>query len=432
VALADPDSAVRVAAADALGRMGSVAIRAGSGRDVVRAGATGLVRSLKDPEPDVRCAAATSLGIIASTRPKGLLAASPIDRKAVMDALVETLGDRDAKVRGAVLRAVASDNPNARAEPPEALAKGLKDESAENRVAAVDGVVNFGRGLDRWVPVLLELADHDPNPSVRRRALQALNHPFFGPTGVTAAVVPALIPRLRSGDPRRVNQIIRFAGRLGRDARATIPDLLRILNEPLDPKLAAVQEIEVMEDDDPGSEAASALGSIAPGTAEAKQVIAALTDVARSGPLIRRTRTVYALGRFGPAAVEAVPVLIGIINDPTSAKYIHEEIEAARGQLNKRKPDSAHVHSVAEAARALGPIAPGTPEADRALTALLPVLNSDAPYCREAAIAALGRFGPKAAVAIPRIRTLKDDRDPSVRNAVTQVLPLIEAQGKAN
>lgn len=137
----------------------------------------------------------------------------------------------------------------------------------------------------------------------------------------------------------------------------------------------------------------------------------------------------YALGRFGPAAVESVDTLIGIINDPISVEYIRNE-KANPQTPDKYKPDSAYVHGEAEAARALGKIAPGTPMADKAVTTLLAVLNSDASFCRTAAIEALARFGPKAASAIPRIRALTEDKDKEVRDAAGQALPLIGGEGE--
>jgi HEAT repeat protein len=159
---------------------------------------------------------------------------------------------------------------------------------------------------------------------------------------------------------------------------------------------------------DPASEATSALGRIAPGSAEEREVIAALMEVARSGPLSRRGWAAYALGEFGPAAEEAVPVLIKVINDATPV----DTFERA-----------------ASAAVALGRIAPETPSADQAVTALLPVLESKTQLSQVQAIRALGQFGPRAAAAIPRIRTLKDDRDREVREAAAKALLAIENQG---
>jgi HEAT repeat protein len=400
--LKDPEPAVRGAAAKTLGSIGPSVVKSGSGGETIRDSATALIRCLKDPKPGVRSAAATSLGEIVSTRPAGT--ATPlIDLEDVKDALVETLGDRDAKVRLAAIKAIAS-HPLESGDPPKALAEGLKDESAENRAAAIYGLISFRQGLDPWVPILLRLAERDPDPSVRQQCFTTLNY-AFKPPAITAAVVPVLTASLRSEDAKVRSQVASLLSALGADARAAIPELLRVLNEPLDPQVAPVEGPFVTFD--PASAAASALGGIAPRSAEAKEVIAALIEVARSGPLKRRGWAAYALGEFGPAAEEAVPVLIKAINDAT--------------------PDDKFEHE-ASAALALGKIAPDTPSADQAVAALLPVLQSNVWFSRTNAIEALRRFGPKAAAAIPRLRALKDDRNVEIRDAAAKALRAIKGE----
>jgi HEAT repeat protein len=128
-------------------------------------------------------------------------------------------------------------------------------------------------------------------------------------------------------------------------------------------------------------------------------------EVARSGPLSRRGRAAAALGKFGPAAEEAVPVLIKVLKD------------AAHEDSFEREASAAH---------ALGLIAPDTASADQAVAALLPVLESKVPLSRVEAINALPRFGPRAAAALPGIRALKDDRDAEVRDAVATALLALE------
>jgi HEAT repeat protein len=316
-----------------------------------------------------------------------------------MDALVEMFGDRDAGVRLAATQAVAS--PPWGTDPPKALAKGLRDESAKNRAAAVSGLTFFRQGLDPWVPILLWLAEHDPDPSVRERCFNTLNY-AFKPPAVTSASVPDLIASLRSGDAKVRSQAGWILAELRADAHTAVLELLRVMNEPLNPKVDPVWSPSGIFD--PASQAALALGRIAPGTPEAKQVIVALIEVARSGPVSRRGWAAYALGEFGPAAEEAVPVLIEVISDVPDDRF---ERESA-------------------AALALGKIAPDTPSADQALAALLPVLKSKNRLSQINAIEALRQFGPRAAAAIPTIRALKEDHDAEIRNAAAKALPVIE------
>jgi HEAT repeat protein len=188
-------------------------------------------------------------------------------------------------------------------------------------------------------------------------------------------------------------------GDLGRAGLAAIPELHRILNEPLKPEVVPV--VAPSETLDPGCAAARALGRIAPKTAAAPSVIAALIDAVRSGPPGRRGQAAVALGEFGPAAGAAVPVLIKAISDA---------------------PDDPK----APLAAALGEIAPGTPASDPAIAALLTVLESKHWPSRYVAVQALRKFGPQAAAALPRIRALKQDDDPDVRRVAAEALVVIE------
>src|SRR5262249_28749740 len=142
-----------------------------------------------------------------------------------------------------------------------------------------------------------------------------------------------------------------------------------------------------MLDDDPACMAADALGRIAPGSKATKEVVVALTEVARAGPRLRRGWAAFALGKFGTAAAEAIPSLIHVI-------------KATGPSVGDRYNEDAAVW-------ALGQIAPDAPSADQAITALVSVLQSKSWESRATALKALRQFGPKAAMALPKIRALQ-------------------------
>jgi HEAT repeat protein len=324
---------------------------------------------------------------------------APIDHKAVMDAMAETLHDTDARVRRTAIVALTSRS--GRHAPPEPLAEGLKDESAANRAAAIGGLAVYGQGLDPWLPALLAIAEHDPDPAVREGSLRILKF-AFKPPALTAAAVPALIAGMGSKDAKVRSLAAETVGLLRADARAAIPDLLRMLNEPPGPD---VTYLSGPQNFDTGCAAASALGRIAPESARAKEVIRALIDVARSGPTGRHGWAAYSLGEFGPVAEEAVPTLIEVLRDAS--------------------PDGTRERE-AFAAMALGRIAPGTPLEGQAFAALLPVLQSKSSFSQASALDAVRHFGPRVAAALPRIRKLTSDPDPEVRNAASKALRAIE------
>ncbi len=417
--LGDEDPGVRVASVEALGRIGARAVPNGSDDAAVRDAVTALIGLLKDPQPVMRTAAASALGIMTLAKPRagtgtrggpppsggngpspvpGAAVPTPVDRGAVIAALTEALGDRDAKVRGAAIFALAADT--SMSDPPKALAAGLADESAENREATVRALAHFPRGLDPWITPLLRIAEHDDDRSVREATVSVLSglRGPGGPPAITAAAVPALIAGLGSGD-REVRMLAAgLLSRMGTDAEAAIPALLRILTGPIDGEGDGfVIDGRIPE----ALGAAEALGCIAPGTASAGEVIATLSEMARSGTGFRQLQAIRSLGEFGPDAAPAIPALIRMAREAG--------------------PDHAS-DNVQAAAWALGRIAPGTPAADEVVAALADILRSDRASSRVAAIEALRQFGPKAAVCIPRLRALREDPDIEVRQAAEQAL----------
>jgi HEAT repeat protein len=140
------------------------------------------------------------------------------------------------------------------------------------------------RGLDPRVPILLRLVEHDPDPSVRQQCMSTLSY-AFKPPAVSPAAVPALITGLKSGDVKVRSQAASIVGTLKADARAAVPELLRILSEPIDPNVLPAQRPSGTFA--PGCAAAHALGQIVPGFVpdESKKVIAPLIEVAKSDPV---------------------------------------------------------------------------------------------------------------------------------------------------
>lgn len=131
--LEDEDSAVRVAAAGALDPIGYHAIQAGLNDNAIRDAVSTLIRVLKAPDPGLRRVAARTLGTMSSTMPETGTSPqagpppslhggktktpapepvsarpSPVDRAAVIAALTEALGDREATVRGGAIVSLAA------------------------------------------------------------------------------------------------------------------------------------------------------------------------------------------------------------------------------------------------------------------------------------------------------------------------------------
>jgi HEAT repeat protein len=196
---------------------------------------------------------------------------------------------------------------------------------------------------------------------------------------------------------------------LGPDACPAVPDLIKIVGEPIDSTRVGAGNEHPIDPTfwDPAWAAADALQKNAPGTPSAGEVIQALTEVLQTGRRYRRAYAAYFLGEFGPAAVAAVPALINVLSENTATKS-----SFADGS---------------DAAVALGKIAPGTPLADKAITSLADALQAESQFTRTHAIEALLQFGPRAAVSILRLRALTNDPHTSVRLAATKAIAALEA-----
>ena len=400
--LKSPDQKLRVKAVETLGSISMGLLEGGTSGKRFDDATAALVASRKDQNPRVREAVTYELGRIASPKGKRKPIA-PSARKILMDAVVESLGDDDANVRHAAIVAL-SRNPIESGEPPTRLAYGLTDTEAANRVATIQGLSYYRVGLDPWIPLLFPLLEHDPDPKVRETVANIIGY-AFNPPAITPSALPFLAQCLGSPNVKVRSHAASLLGRLRTGAHAAIPELILVLNEPIQPDVAPVMGLATTTFD-PGCAAAFALGQIAPGTSQSKEVITALMEVVESGPVSRRGWAAAALGEFGSSAEAAVPLLIQVIKDAA--------------------PEGRPFELEASAAKALGKVAFESPSANHAIEALLPLLESKVDLNRQTAIEALREFGPNAAVAIPRLRELKKDRSDDVRNAAANALDVIE------
>jgi HEAT repeat protein len=260
---------------------------------------------------------------------------------------------------------------------------------------------------------LLRTVDHD-EPAVRPACWWAFIR--NKPPAFSAAAIPALVAAL--GSPSRIvrSHAARALYPYDRDPRAAvaIPALLTLLREPIDPELlqpTASVPAPAWRGWDPSDVAAHLLGSLAPGTKSAGEVIAALAEVVRSDHVSRRWSAARALGEFGPAAESAVPVLV----------------RALRDDLARRDGDPYLYGSAA--AWALGRIAPRTKSADEALAALIDALDprSDVLLAtRIAAIEALPPFGATDARVPPLLRTWQKNPDLHLKMAADKAVTVLD------
>ena len=342
------------------------------------------------------------------------------------------------------------------------LAKALKDRSRKVRVKAAEALMQIGPCAKLAVPALLE-AMKDDDAYFRRKAVAALGligppedpdlavsalikalkdkdklkdrtqaivpHAAaiaLGDYGASAApAVPALIEATRSPDLMLRRASLVSLGRIRAQPQVIVPLLIRVLN---DREQAAIRSSAVGALESMGPLAKEATPSLfkafdSDDIKEGKQkeivrynVLRALVsihaDPAKVLPLLLkvlqdnkmargvRRQAVVSIGQLGPAAADAVPVLIRCLNDVDGAYESHAYVMTTA------------LADIGEAA--VGP--------------LVKNLTATNPHVLTQTIEALGKLGPKAAPAVRSLRAFSQHPDVSVASEATKALRQIEGK----
>jgi HEAT repeat protein len=349
-----------------------------------------LVRLLSDPDSRIRAAAAAGLGLMAQR--SGLW---PTREQ------VAPLKDGSSAVRRQAAQAIWG---SAEMALPSELVAALKDPSAAVRKAAAGALESFGPFLDAEVPTLLSMLESD-EPEVRSACRRALHAAWPSP-----ARVPTLIAALQSRDRTVRYAATELLGHIGPEAKAAIPALIAVLNEPL--ALDQDKSQRTFEySPEPAWGAAQALGRLGP----SRESVTALAKVLSPESLARLTAArkserleaaADGLGEIGPSAAVAVPDLIAA----------YETVLASKD----------HVIGQIAIPRALAKIAPNSAAAPDVVAILMRALDSQDPSIRLGAVEALGQFGKDAAAAIPKLRSARVDSDLSVSFWAAKALAALE------
>jgi hypothetical protein len=316
---------------------------------------------------------------------KYLLQSEPGDFEIAAAALVHALEDRDAVVR---------------------------EEAARSLGVMVSGMLRTGSSretIDPAVKALIKLLlEREPaNRGVETKqsadpgAMAARELGEIAPRTPWAelAVVSLTEALCDPGDGPRQQAAARALGRFGPEAERSLGDLKRRLGE-------AAARGGVAHSDEWRSIAAEAIARIAPGTKSASEAIFALTEPLRlRADKATQAEAMKVLNRLGPLAHEAVPVLIAIMKEVRSP--------AGRPGAHQWVPE------------ALGKIAPSSPSAQEAITALSETLRGEPDGLSDNALLALTRFGAEARSAVPRIEAFAAS-NPNHRSFAESVLKAID------
>ena len=293
---------------------------------------------------------------------------------------------------------------------PKPLMAALAAPAAERRAEAARSLATLGESAAPAVPVLAA-ALGDPSHVVRAAAAWALGN--VGPAAAPA--VPALIRLLRDGDPFVRAGAAFGLGGVGEAATAAAAPLVERLNDP-DERVrwraadalakigrdgASVGQLASLVQDAKGvgrGLAAEALGRVGPAARSAVPVLVAAASDARPDV---RWRAIWALGRIGPAAAPAVPLLRAALADPDVRWRAADALGAIGPRAVEARPDlealladpSSNVRW--RAASALGAIGAG-----QSALPLARAVRDEAENVRLAAVVGLAQLGPAADGAI--------------------------------
>lgn len=368
----------------------------------------------------------------------------------VLPALEAGLKSKIGFVAVETLRTVSRTGPKLRPCVPALIAL-LKHPERAISNEAVTALHKIGPAAAPAVPALTELV-RTARPYEAEMAAFALEH--LGPDA--AAAVPALAERLGKRDGSSEVFIIAALGEIGPAAAAAAPALLAYLDSKPNPDM----ETRTLQ----------ALGRVGPGAV----AVPALTAQLNNADERCCGAAAYALGRIGPAAKDAVPVLTSLRDDsrPSVRLLVRFALAKIAGEPNlgaELIDELWHVglgedfqasypqkSALAEAIALLGAdaraardqivsyIAEGligsnqaeklclalarmTDDAAAIAPKLIPLIEKPARdnSMRLAAIECLGKMGPSAKSAEPALRRLMDGDDTALAIAAAEAIDLI-------
>lgn len=256
--LKSPIADQRLRCARAVGRLGP------SARETVPV----LMAVVHDPDASVREAAAQAIGLMGAE---------------FLPQLVQLLHHNDKYVRRHAVWALGKFGPKARPALPD-LCEALRDTDPRTATGAAQSLGCIGEDAADAVPALME-AMRGTNIVLCRLAAKALSQ-------IGTPALASLVAHLRDRDPFVRGEAALAVGWIGADAAGAIPGLIEIITsrQPIASR-AAISDSRTP---------VTAVAPTPPPNPEDNSCIYA----------------VQALGRIGPAAVAAVPVLLQVCHEP--------------------------------------------------------------------------------------------------------------------
>ena len=139
-------------------------------------------------------------------------------------------------------------------------------------------------------------------------------------TGAAEQAIKALTEAIRAGPAPSQTAAARAVGNFGPAAASAIPDLIWMLRQAPEPH-------------PDGGAAAAALGCIAPDTPSSDEALAALIESLQTKSSMTQCAAAYALRKFGPKSVTAIPRLRAVTKSPEA--LVRQAAEGTLAELSK-------------------------------------------------------------------------------------------------
>jgi HEAT repeat protein len=359
-ALTDEDVGIRMQAALALGHIGPTA----------KSSVPALIRTLDDSLTGVRYTAAYALGLIGDKRALPALKKSSVGK----DTLLNTLSIW-------AIAKIEPDNEQAVAKAIDAIVAAMEDKRPEVRQTAAQALWDLKAPHEKVGPALAA-ALNDENPEVVGHVLDSL-----------ASLGEKIAPRVSAAleDPKRRTKALALVQRMGSQAKACVPALIKILGTKTEGAAAS--------NDDTTGQALMALGNIGPDAAAAVDPI---SESLHSKDAQVVGAACYALGRIGKPAAPTVPE----ITKQLGSDSLYTRVSAAWA-LVSIDDDRARVTKLV-------------------LPVLVKALDSDIPMVQIEAAETLGTLGPVVKSAVPKLKSLVDHSNSAVSTAAHWAVEQIE------
>lgn len=343
--------------------------------------------------------------------------------------------------------ALAGDSPEAAK-----LAEQLKSPEVGKRVQAAGALNRLSPAVSSVIPDLVA-ALKDEYFDVRENAAEALRK-------LGAKAVPALCRALDEDDYYMQRYAARTLGRMGGEARESIPMLGRALGRTGTDARNEVARAIVAVGGDNSAIIPNLLSGLADESPETRELCAAAFATAGKGavePLIKllsnknpvlAVSAARALGEIGPPAEAAVTPLVNMmlaecqraqdeaakitdayISDRSIRYAIRDSVSvAALGKIGAQSvPPLKQILEEGDPQKVRWALAAVGRTGAAAVPALIVALKDKSPDIRKQAIAALGRLGAGAASAVPALTEAAKDADQTVAQAATEALKAISA-----